>query len=157
MHASASVTRRAPATCFEFVCYAAPAREFGLPVGPGQIQRDAPGCVTLLHFAPRRWLVPAPDAALGERLADLERRGKGALIEVEGKWQRLHIADAGRMLGSSINVGAILRGRQCAATTVFDCPAILAGDETAVDLWVASSYLDSFLAALVGFVTLAGK
>jgi hypothetical protein len=83
-------------------------------------------------------------------LADLESHGHGALIDVDGKWELLRIAEAARILGSSINVEAALRHRQCAAATVFDCPAIIAGDDTSVDLWVASSYVESFLSALVG-------
>jgi hypothetical protein len=148
--ASAFVTPTALEACFEFVCYATPPDECGLPSEPGQIRRDAEGRATLLHFAPRRWLVPTPGAALHAWLADLESQGHGALIDIDGKWQLLRIAEPSRILGSSINVEATLRHRQCAAATVFDCPAILAGDETTVDLWVASSYLESFLSALVG-------
>jgi sarcosine oxidase gamma subunit len=148
--ASASETPTALEACFEFVCYAAPPDECGLPSEPGQIRHDAEGRATLLHYAPRRWLVPTPGAALRAWLADLESHGHGALIDVDGKWQRVRIAEASRILRSSVNVEATLRHRQCAAATVFDCPAILAGDETTVDLWVVSSFLESFLSALVG-------
>jgi hypothetical protein len=147
--ASPSVTRIALEACFEFFCYAAPAATDGFPLEPGQIQCAADGRATLLHFAPRRWLVPSPSAALHTRLADLENRGRGALIDVDGKWQMLRIADAAGILGRSINVEALLRNRQCAAGVVFDCPVILARGAS-VDLWVASSYLDSLLAAVVG-------
>jgi hypothetical protein len=145
---SAPVTHTVLEACFEFVCHGAPTGgEEGLPLQPGQIERNAEGRATLLHFAPRRWLAPAPSGALRARLIDLENRGKGALIDVDGKWQQLRAADAG-ILESSLNVGAVLRNRDCAAAAVFDCPAILARDDAALDLWVASSYLDSFLSAL---------
>jgi sarcosine oxidase gamma subunit len=101
----------------------------------------------LLHFAPRRWLVPAPDAALLAGLNDLAGRGLGTLVDVEGKWHKIHAAGPGaaQAIASTISVKAVLGDRGCAAVTLFDSPAVLARHEAAFDLWVAASYLDHFL------------
>ena len=136
------------APCFEFVTYAAPdAIGDALPVRPGQVLCDDAARPTLLHFAPRRWLVPAPDATLVARLTGLAAGGLGALVDVEGKWRKVLVDGSGaaRAIASTINVEGVLRNRGCAAVSLFDAPAILARVEAAFDLWVAASYLDHFV------------
>ena len=140
------------AACYEFVGY--PGRDVGAaaigawPAKPGQVLRDAAARPVLLHFAPDRWLVPAPATILLQELCSLERAGRGILIDVEGKWQEVRIAPerAHQILSRGIDVETVLAGRECAAVMLFDCPAILARSDTAINLWVAASYLQSFLA-----------
>jgi heterotetrameric sarcosine oxidase gamma subunit len=138
----------AQAPCFEFTTHAAP-EPLGdaLPVQPGQVLRGGGGRPVLLHFAPRRWLVPAPDAALAARLNELAARGLGALVDVEGKWRSVRAEGpaAAQAIASTISVDAILRDRECAAVSLFDSPTILARRGGAFDLWVAASYLDHFI------------
>lgn len=140
------------AACYEFVAY--PGREVDAaaisawPARPGQALRDAAGRPLLLHFAPDRWLVPAPPPILLQELSALERAGRGCLIDVEAKWQEVRIASehAHYILSSSIDVETVLAARQCAAVTLFDCPAILARSDSTFSIWIATSFLQSFLA-----------
>ena len=136
--------------CFEYVTHApTDAIVDALPAHPGQVLRDGGRRPMLLHFAPRRWLAPAPDTALMARLNALAARGQGALVDVEGKWRRVLVEGPGaaQALASTISVEAVLRDRECAAVSLFDCPAILARQGGAFDLWVAASYLDHFVGA----------
>jgi sarcosine oxidase gamma subunit len=138
-------------TCYEFVAY--PGRKVeaaaisAWPARPGQALRDAAGRPALLHFAPDRWLVPAPAPILLQELSLLERAEGGILIDVEGKWQEVHIAPerAHHMLSRSIDIETVLAARECAAVVLFDCPAMLARSDTTINLWIATSYLQSFL------------
>ena len=134
--------------CYEFVGHRAPgAMPAALPTQPGQASRDQNGRAILLHFAPSRWLVPAPDSALAEQLTSLAAQGLGALVDVTGKWRpvRAESSSATQALASTISVEAVLKNRDCAATTLFDCPAILARAGLSFDLWVTASYVDHFL------------
>jgi heterotetrameric sarcosine oxidase gamma subunit len=155
-----SVRRLTLDQCFEFVAPVMPLKTFNgaLPIEPGGVLRDRDGRAELLHFAPHRWLVPAPSAALHEILANLDLAGDGALVDVDGKWQsfRLEGDGATRILESSVNVDATLSGRACAAVVLFDCPAVLARDGNGFDCWVMSSYAESLLSA-IGRLTLLTK
>jgi heterotetrameric sarcosine oxidase gamma subunit len=137
---------------FEFAAPWAPLSRFQgtLPLEPGRVQRDGAGRVQLLHFAPRRWLVLAPAEPLYQYLTERDAAGDGALIDVDGKWQwfRLEGPQAARILESSVNVQGLLSKRSCGATTVFDCPAVLARDGDAFDCWVILSYAQTFLEAI---------
>ena len=135
----------------EFIAYQWPAtRGLGSdwPIAPGAVRIDATGQPELLHFAPGRWLAPGPGPALAAFLEAAERAGAGTLVEVTGKWDRLDVygIDAGRVLASAIGIKAVLAERSCAAVTLFDCPAILAGRGTKFLLWVQSSYTADFMA-----------
>ena len=133
----------------------------GWPVEPGACSRDATGNAEMLHFAPGRWLLPAPSPQLLARVSD---RPGVECIDVEGKWQRrlLRGDRALRALAAGADVEAMLANRGCAAMSLFECPVIVAchggrndnarggfgGD--ALDLWVPSSYatfMDEQLAA----------
>ncbi len=133
----------------EFVLFAPPA---GGPwsAAPGFADTDAAGCPRRLHFAPRRWLLPAADAALRSELAAAVAGGLGACVDVTGKWLALRARgpDARRALASTIDIDAVLAGRECAAVTLFDCPAIVLRDGGGYRLWVAASYAASFEAAV---------
>ena len=147
-----AITALPLATCYEFVAY--PGRNveaaaiLAWPAKPGQALRDSAGRPALLHFAPDRWLVPAPAPILLQELFSLERAGRGILIDVEGKWQEVRIAPerAHQILSRGIDVETVLAGRECAAVMLFDCPAVLARSDIMINLWMAASYLQSFLA-----------
>jgi sarcosine oxidase gamma subunit len=149
-----AATTPALAACYEFVAY--PGRDVDAvaisawPARPGQALRDATGRPSLLHFAPDRWLVPAPAPILLQELSLLERAGHGILIDVEGKWQEVRTAPerAHHILSRSIDVETVLAARECAAVVLFDCPAILARSAATFDLWIAASYLQSFLTVI---------
>ena len=140
------------ATCYEFVAYPGRNMEAGAigtwPARAGQVRRDVTGRPALLHFAPDRWLVPAPAPILLQELSSLERARRGTLIDVEGKWQEVRIAPecAHHILSSGIDVETVLAGRECAAVMLFDCPAILARSGSTINLWIGASYLQSFIA-----------
>jgi sarcosine oxidase gamma subunit len=152
------VQRLGPERCFEFVApVAAPvALEGVLPMEAGGVLRGSNGCPELLHFAPRRWLVPNPSGPRHRALTELERKGGGTLIDVEGKWQLLRLMGdgAGDILGSSVSIDGVLIGRSCAGIAIFDCPTVVVRDGTTVDCWVRSSYLGSFLDAIEGLAPL---
>jgi heterotetrameric sarcosine oxidase gamma subunit len=147
-----SVRRLALERCFEFVAPVAPLKTFNgaLPIEAGGVVRDSDGRAVLLHFAPRRWLVPGPSNARYQILANLDLAGDGTLVDVDGKWQSFRLEGDGaiRILESSVNVDATLLGRSCAAVVLFDCPTVLARDENGFDCWVMSSYAESFLSAI---------
>ena len=138
--------------CFEFVAPVVPLATFHgtLPLEPGGVLRDGEGRAVLLHTAPRRWLVPEPSTPLHESLLELDRKGVGALVDVDGKWQFLGMQaeNAIRILESSVNISATLHTRSCAAVVLFDCPAVVARNGTTFDCWVKSSYAESLLGAI---------
>lgn len=113
-----------------------------LPAPPGAAWRDAAGRATLLHFAPGRFLAPAPGDPLTRHLAALEATGVGALFDVSGKWRALTVEGEGaaRLIAAGLDADAVLAHRDCAAVTVFDCPAVLARTAAGFELWVHASY-----------------
>jgi heterotetrameric sarcosine oxidase gamma subunit len=147
-----SVRQLALERCFEFVAPCAPLERLHgtLPMEPGAVLRDGAGHAQVLHVAPRRWLIPAPAEPLYRELAERDRSGDGALIDVEGKWQwlRLEGPQATRILESSVNVEGLLFKRSCAAGVLFDCPMVLWRDGEIFDCWVMSSYAQTFLQAI---------
>jgi heterotetrameric sarcosine oxidase gamma subunit len=138
--------------CFEFVAPCIPLGKLQgiLPIEPGAVLRDSAGHAPVLHFAPRRWLVPAPAEPLYRELAERDAVGDGALVDVEGKWLwfRLEGPQATRILESSVNVAALLCERSCAAGALFDCPMVLGRDGEMFDCWVMSSYAQNFIQAI---------
>lgn len=122
----------------------------GWPLNPGEIQYDAAGRYIALHFAPDRWLVPDARPEILAALNGLDEAGLGTLVDVSGKWQWLQMNSnrALRALGSCISVDAVSHGRSCAAVTLFDCPTILSRSDDHFDIWVMSSYAESFLLAV---------
>jgi heterotetrameric sarcosine oxidase gamma subunit len=117
---------------------------------PGAVLHDGAGHAQVLHFAPRRWLIPAPAEPLYRELAERDRSGDGALVDVEGKWQwlRLEGPQAIRILESSANLAGLLFKRSCAAGVLFDCPMVLARDGEKFDCWMMSSYAQTLLQAI---------
>lgn len=142
--------------CCELVALRTPAASaasvFGedWPIAPGAVRRAPSGAAQLLHFAPGRWLMPEPDAALMLQAGKLVAGGAAELIEVEGKWRKLALSGAAatRVLSAGVAVESVLAARECAALTLFDCPVILARRLGEFDLWVQSSYFPSLEARL---------
>ncbi len=123
-------------------------------LAPGSVRRAAGGRPAALHFAPGRWLLPAPDAELDAWLARAVAAGAGSAVEVEGKWTAMQLngADAARLLSSSLDAAAVLEGRDCAAVVLFDCPAVLATSARGYIIYVQSSYAADFKAAVARIV-----
>lgn len=117
-----------------------------LPPSPGAVQRDASGLALLLHFAPGRFLAPAPTREMERHLGALQAAGVGALFDVDGKWQEFVFTGPGaeRVLSYSINLSQVLGNRDCAAVHLFDCPTVLARRADAFDVWVEGSYAAAF-------------
>jgi heterotetrameric sarcosine oxidase gamma subunit len=121
-----------------------------LPAPPGAAWRDGAGHATLLHFAPGRFLAPAPTAEIARHLAALEATGVGRLFDVDGKWRALTVAGPGaaRLLSAGADAEAVLAHRDCAALTLLDCPVVLARVGEGFDLWVQASYATDLRASL---------
>lgn len=117
-----------------------------LAVTPGAMRRDAAGRATLLHFAPGRFLLPAPTPDLARQLDSLAQAGVGVTFDVDGKWRELTITGSGvhRLLSSGADVAAVLAHRECAALYLFDCPVVLARRADGFDVWVQASYATDF-------------
>jgi sarcosine oxidase gamma subunit len=148
---SCRIEARAQAQVLEFIAWRWPDPQ-GLgtdwPAAAGATRVDAGGRAELLHFAPGRWLAPEPAPAVLALLEAAERAGAGTRVDVTGKWDRIDVAGsaASRLLATTIEIGSVLAGRGCAAVTLFDCPAIIAGRGTQFVLWVQSSYAADFMA-----------
>ena len=113
---------------------------------PGHVDVADDGSPRRLHFAPRRWLVPSPDERLLEQLRRADAEGAATCVDVTGKWVALRVegVHGERALASTIDLGAVLADRACAAVTLFDCPSIVARDGTGLRVWVAASYVQAF-------------
>jgi heterotetrameric sarcosine oxidase gamma subunit len=146
------VARLPPTRVLEVVAFRPVPANAGavLPSSPGEVLRDAEGAPALLHFAPGRWLVPASGLDLATALAGVP--AFGAIVDVTGKWQELAITgkDAPWFLASAVAIDAVLDGRQCAAVTLFDCPAIVARGAGGFVVWLPASYVAHFLALAQG-------
>lgn len=143
---------RLPEPTLEFAAFGFPlggAFVVGWPAAPGAVRHDEHGRPVLLHFAPARWLVPAPHPDIAALLDAAAEAGAGVIVDVDGKWQAMELTGAGaaRLLACTIDVEAVLEGRECAAVTLFDCPAILARARGGFAIWVRSSYAADFVAA----------
>ncbi len=120
------------------------------PLKPGGVSWDADGRAALLHVAPTRWLAPDPSPEI-QALIDVASNAKlGAAVDVSGKWQgfALYGAGASRAFAASIDIGAVLTGRECAALTLFDSPAIIARRPDGYFLWVHASFSADLIALL---------
>jgi len=144
---------------FEFPLTDAAAAE--LPASPGAVQRgtdvgsdSSTGRAVLLHFAPGRFLAPAPTPDTERRLLALQHAGVGAVFDVEGKWQAFALTAPGaeRALSSTIDLAQALGGRDCAALHLFDCPAVLSRRSGGFEVWVEASYAVAFREVLGGFL-----
>ena len=137
----------------EFTAFSVPldgAFVVGWPAAPGAVRRDAGDRPVLLHFAPARWLVPEPPPDIVALIEAATHAGAGTVVDVEGKWSEVDLVGPGaaRLLASTIDVDEALSGRECAAVTLFDCPAVLARVAGGFAIWVRASYATDFTAAI---------
>jgi heterotetrameric sarcosine oxidase gamma subunit len=150
---------RLPAqSTLEFAAYPTAQRRGGetlWPQAPGAVRFDAQQRPQLLHFAPGRWLAPDPSPETRALLAQAAQQGDGALLDVTGKWDALVLRGPGatRLLACELTVETVLQDRDCAAVTLFDCPATLARAGADFALWVQSSYTKDFIACAERFRT----
>ena len=137
----------------EFVAFGTAMTELaaqGWPCTPGAALFDTSGSAALLHFAPGRWLVPQPAGVPAAMVAVATEHGYGTAVEVDGKWVAMNLAgrEASRALASAIDIEASLMDRDCAAVTVFDCPAVVVATADGYRLWVGASHAGDFAAAI---------
>jgi heterotetrameric sarcosine oxidase gamma subunit len=150
---SCRLERRPAGPLLEFVAFGFPlggAFVVGWPAAPGAVRHEADGRPALLHFAPARWLAPAAEADVIALIAAAIEAGAGIVVDVEGKWQafELHGDGAGRVLASTLDVAAVLETRECAAVTLFDCPAVITRLPGGYAIWVRASYAQHFEASI---------
>ena len=147
--APTTVVERSLSSCLELMFPAARRDLLQHPWNgtPGTVSRPAAQAAAL-NFAPARWLLLDADAAV---VADAVAAGAVA-IDVEGKWRCFDVrgAQAASLLSSGVNVAAVLEARDCAAVSLFDCPAVItrrsSGD--GFEVYVSASYAVSLRAAL---------
>jgi len=144
------IERRPAARTLEFAAYLWPldsAAFAGWPTAAGSMRRDAQRQPSLLHFAPGRWLVLDADADRQALLEAAAASGAGVAIDVSGKWCGLELNGPGAaaLLAFSLDIAAVLDGRDCAAVTLMDCPAIIGRSMSGFHLWVQSSHARHFL------------
>jgi heterotetrameric sarcosine oxidase gamma subunit len=145
----------APGPMLEFAAFGFPlggAFVVGWPAAPGAVRHDGNGRPVLLHFAPARWLAPAPHPDIAALIEAATQAGAGAVFDVDGKWRALELIGPGaaRLLATTLDVAAALDGRECAAVMLFDCPAVLARVPDGFAVWVRASYAADFVAAVEG-------
>ena len=102
---------------------------------------ELPGDIPGLQIAADRWLIRDRLPALPAGFAS---------TEVTGKWREIRLTNpsATRLLANTVDVEALLAGRDCARTALFDCPAILARVGTGYIVWVERSYGHAFNVAV---------
>lgn len=121
---------------------------FGIAAAAGN--PPFPEGVAVYCHAPARWLLILPDAVDPATLDGLRQADEGVLVEVSGKYHAVPFVDeAGRrLLASTVNLEAVLpAGRDCAAVTLFDAPAVLARADGGFIAWVTASHVRDFTAA----------
>jgi len=146
---------RPPTRTVEFTAFGFPlggAFVVGWPAAPGGVRHDSDGRPVLLHFAPARWLVPAPHADIEAVVDAAVQAGAGVIVDVDGKWVELELTGPGatRALATTLDVDATLEGRECAAVTLFECPAILTRGPRGFAIWLQRSYEGHFRMLLEG-------
>ena len=92
-----------------------------------------------LQIAADRWLIPYQKPALP---ADF------AITDVSGKWREARLTAAAKVLANTVDVEALLDGRDCARTALFDCPSILVRRDAGYAVWVERSYEHAFNVAV---------
>jgi sarcosine oxidase gamma subunit len=94
-----------------------------------------------LQIAADRWLILNQLPALPAGFA---------ITDVTGKWREIQLsgASATRLLANTVDVEALLTGRGCARTALFDCPAILMRRDGGYAVWIERSYEHAFNVAI---------
>ena len=101
-----------------------------------------------LAIAPARWLVVAPQEAWLAERAQAARAGRGALIDVSGRWVPVEIAPDSPALSAAAPLELYLRDRDVAALWMFDCPVLIVRCNGEIRLLVEASYAHSLRAML---------
>jgi sarcosine oxidase gamma subunit len=120
------------------------------PTVSGAVWYGAGGRPVILHCASGRWLVTMADA-IAEKLVQATVGARCCeAIDLAGKWLGLHLSgsDVKRALASSADTAAMLGGHDCASTTLFDCPVVVAKGTRDYYVWVKRSYSTDLLASL---------
>lgn len=156
LHTTCLIEHRLQRRVLEFAAYHWPEQQDarpGWPSAAGALARDSDDDASLLHFAPGRVLAPDPSASTEALLDAAASQGMGTWIDVTGKWARYSVRGPGaaRLLACALSLDVVLGNRDCAAVTIFDCPAIIATCRDGFDLWVLSSYAGDFLATAEKF------
>ena len=92
---------------------------------------------TIMQVAVDRWLV-LRQGPLSLSEADF------AVTEVTGKWLEVHLTDPPKVLANTVDIDELLTGRDCARTTLFDCPAIIQKLDGGYAIWIERSYEYAF-------------
>jgi sarcosine oxidase gamma subunit len=101
-----------------------------------------------LGVAPARWLVVAPPESWLEERAHAEKAGRGALIDVSGRWVPVDLAGNPDAVNAAAPSDVILRERDVASLWIFDCPVLLVRCNGETRLLVEASYAHSLRAML---------
>jgi sarcosine oxidase gamma subunit len=101
-----------------------------------------------LGVAPARWLVVAPPRAWLEERELAEKAGRGALIDVSGRWVPVDLDRHPQALDAAAPVDLILRDREVASLWIFDCPVLIVRCKGETRLLVEASYAHSLRAML---------
>jgi len=101
--------------------------------------------VRILHFAPDRWLLTAEARACEFEHIERLRRAGAIVIDGRAKWCRIELGgqDARSVLSGLLPVEQVLADRGCAATTLLDCPGVLAASPASgggLEFWVGRSW-----------------
>ena len=103
-----------------------------------------------MHTGPGRWLLSEPNDDMLAFVQSAVTAGAGMATSVHGKWRLVALTGSGskKMLTAGADLDSMLTGRQCAALSLFDCPAIVATRRDGYDVWVGASYAAAFMAKL---------
>ena len=120
------------------------------PTAPGAVWYGPGGRPVILHCASERWFVSMADAIVDKLVQATISTRCCETIDLTGKWLGLRLSgpNVERALASSADTGAMLDGRGCASTAIFDCPVIVAKGTGDHYLWVQRSYGTDLLASL---------
>jgi len=116
--------------------------EHGVHPGFALIENDS----RIFHFAPRYLLVINQQGTTPAAAATAE----AITVDVTGKWcgYRLHGSRARDVLAAGTHANLVLKGRACAALSLFDCPVVLVRAAGADEVWVPASYAESLCHSL---------
>lgn len=116
--------------------------EHGVNPGFAVIENDS----RIFHFAPRYLLAINQEGTTPAAAATAE----AIAVDVTGKWcgYRLRGSRARDVLMAGIHANLVLKGRACAALSLFDCPVVLVRTDSADEVWVPASYAESLCHAL---------
>jgi len=97
----------------------------------------------VLRIAADRWLI------VGSLPAEISASSTVAITDVTGKWREIRLTGhcAHRLLANCVDVEQLFAERDCARTTLFDCPAVLRRLDDGYSIWIEGSYSHAFITA----------